>query len=106
MESRRTIKEEKQPVVIQMMPLRLHNYMWVGAFKSIRRAIRRGDVTDNGTLVPGRPYNNRANTSNRKGTHSRVINQDKRNIYDNLMRMYSYQVKKAMKDGISVRQTS
>ena len=46
----------------------------VSKYKSVARAMRRGDVTKYGTLVPKRPFNNRANTSNRKGVHSRVMN--------------------------------
>jgi hypothetical protein len=56
----------------------------VTKYKSVARAMRRGDVTKFGTLVPKRPFNNRANTSTRKGTHSRVMNETKKNIYGRL----------------------
>ena len=56
----------------------------VTKYKSVVRAMRRGDVTKFGTLVPKRPVNNRANTSTRKGTHSRVMNETKKNIYGRL----------------------
>lgn len=52
--------------------------------QSVARAMRRGDVTKFGTLVPKRPFNNRANTPTRKGTHSRVMNETKKNIYGRL----------------------
>lgn len=56
----------------------------VSKYKSVDRAMRRGDVTKYGTLVPKRPFNNRANTSNRKGVHSRVMNEYKKSIYGRL----------------------
>lgn len=49
--------------------------------KSIWRAMRRGHVSVNGEEFPKKPFNNRANTSSRPGTHSRVVNQMKINIY-------------------------
>lgn len=58
----------------------------VSKYKSVARAMRRGDVTKYGTLVPKRPFNNRANTSNRKGVHSRVMNEYKKSIYGKLTR--------------------
>lgn len=39
----------------------------VSKYKSVARAIRRGDVTKYGTIAPKRPFNNRANTSRRAG---------------------------------------
>lgn len=45
--------------------------------------MRRGDVTEYDTLVPKRPFNNRANTSDR-GVHSRVMNERKKSIYGRL----------------------
>lgn len=56
----------------------------VSKYKSVARAMRRGDVTKFGTLVPKRPFNNRANTSTRKGIHSRVVNETKKDIYGRL----------------------
>lgn len=53
-------------------------------FRSINRAIRRGNVTSSGVIAPSRPFNNRANTSSRKKKHSRVYNQYKRIIYNNM----------------------
>ena len=64
--------------------LNLSDYRAVGKFKSIRRAIRRGLVSPSGTICPKRPFNNRANTSRRKGHHSRVMNEVKKSIYEQL----------------------
>lgn len=64
--------------------LNLRDYRAVGKFKSISRAIRRGLVSPSGTICPKRPFNNRANTSRRKGHHSRVMNEVKKSIYEQL----------------------
>lgn len=64
--------------------LNLRDYRAVGKFKSIRRAIRRGLVSPSGTICPKRPFNNGANTSRRKGHHSRVMNEVKKSIYEQL----------------------
>lgn len=53
----------------------------VDKFKSIRRAMKRGLVTPIGIIAPKRPFNNRGNTSTRKGVHSRVMNEEKKQIY-------------------------
>ena len=49
--------------------------------KSIRRSIKRGRISMVGALLPKRPFNNRANTSKRKGVHSRVMNEQKKKAY-------------------------
>lgn len=64
--------------------LNLRDYRAVGKFKSIRRATRKGLVSPSGTICPKRPFNNRANTSRRKGHHSRVMNEVKKSIYGQL----------------------
>lgn len=56
----------------------------VTKYKSVARAMRRGNVTKFGTLIPKRPFNNRANTSTREDVHSRVMNEIKKNIYGRL----------------------
>lgn len=56
----------------------------VRKYRSVFRAVRRGHVSPTGVIYPDRPYNNRANTSKRKGVHSRMFNQIKRSIYDRL----------------------
>lgn len=64
--------------------LHLITYDGVRRFKSIRRAMRRGHVTTEGIIMPIRPFNNRANTSKRKGVHSRSTNELKKKIYGQL----------------------
>lgn len=49
-------------------------------FKSVTRAIKRGLII-NGHIKSNRPFNNRANTSNRKGIHSRKLNELKKRQY-------------------------
>lgn len=56
----------------------------VSKYKSVVRAIRRGDVTKYGTIAPKRPFNNRGNTSRRAGVNSRTMNECKKNIYGRL----------------------
>ena len=61
--------------------LHLITYDGVHRFKSIRRAMRRGHITTEGIIMPRRPFNNKANTSKRKGVHSRSTNELKKRIY-------------------------
>lgn len=60
----------------------LKTFEAVSRFKSVNRAIRRGHVVPNGLIIPKRPFNNRANTSKRKGVHSRGTNELKKQIYE------------------------
>lgn len=75
--------KEEAPVLpsSNMMDLSIMIYDAVSRFKSVRRAQRRGHVTKYGTIAPNRPFNNRANTSTRKGIHSRRMNELKKTIY-------------------------
>ena len=50
--------------------------------KSLGRAYRRGHLTILGNLISHRPFNNRANTSNRKGVQSRIENEIKKRDYE------------------------
>lgn len=61
----------------------------VGKFKSVNRAIKRGHVSLHGVIYPKRPFNNRVNTSRRKGHHSRVVNEEKKVIYGQIMHRQS-----------------
>lgn len=56
----------------------------VSKYKSVARAIRRGDVAKYGTIAPKRPFNNRVNTSRRADVNSRAMNEYKKNIYGRL----------------------
>lgn len=62
----------------------LITYDGVHRFKSVRRAMRRGHMTSEGIVMPRRPFNNKANTSKRKGVHSRSTNELKKKIYGQL----------------------
>jgi hypothetical protein len=46
------------------------------------RALKRGHITIDGTIIPRRPFNNRANTCKRKGAHSRFMNEYKKKLYE------------------------
>ena len=61
----------------------------VRKFKSVNRAIKRGHVSLHGVIYPKSPFNNRANTSRRKGHHSRVVNEKKKVIYGQIMHRQS-----------------
>ena len=64
--------------------LNLKMFGCVSKFKSIKRALKRGHMSPYGEIYPRRPFNNRANTSNRSGKHSRSINKIKKQIYGEL----------------------
>ena len=64
--------------------LHLRTYEAVNKFKSVRRAIRRSQVSLDGIIFPKNPFNNKANTCKRKGHHSRTINERKKMIYEQL----------------------
>lgn len=63
-----------------MEELNLSTYAAVGRFKSVRRAIRRGQVTPQGIIMPSRPFNNKKNSCKR-GKHSRPMNEEKKRVY-------------------------
>lgn len=63
-----------------MEELNLSTYIAVGRFKSVRRAIRRGQVTPQGIIMPSRPFNNKKNSCKR-GKHSRPMNEEKKRVY-------------------------
>ena len=62
--------------------IHLHTFEVIGKFKSVRRAIKRGLVSPYGEIYPKRSFNNRTNTSKRKGVHSRSTNELKKQIYE------------------------
>lgn len=57
----------------------------VKVFKSLGRAIRRGNITNKGYICPSRPFHNKKNTSKRKNVHSRKTNELKKQIYEQLI---------------------
>lgn len=64
--------------------LHLRAFDGVRKYKSVRRAIKRGHVSLDGLLFPNRPFNNRSNSCDRKGKHSRGLNERKKIIYEQL----------------------
>ena len=62
MEERRREPQYNNPEMV----LHLATYNAVSKHKSIRRAIRKGQVTHWGEEVPKRPFNNRKRTSGRE----------------------------------------
>lgn len=62
----------------------LKTFEAVGRYKSVGRAYRRNHITRNGLITPKRPFNNRKNTSKRKGAHSRSVNEYKKRIYEQI----------------------
>lgn len=65
-----------------LMYLNLKTYGNLNIVRSVRRAIRRNRLTSEGMGIPRRPFNNRGNSSKRKGVHSRSMNELKKNIYE------------------------
>ena len=68
----------------KMDNLNLVYYNVISEFKSVRRAIRRGNISPIGLHVPNRPFNNRGNTSRRTNIHSRSMNEYKKRLYGQL----------------------
>ena len=73
-------EEFKEYIHNRIIPLHLATYEAVRKYKSVRRAIRRGDVTSEGIIMPSRPFNNRGNSCKR-GKHSRQMNEEKKRVY-------------------------
>lgn len=69
-----------------LVQLNYNHVRYQGLVKSVGRAMRRGRLSIQGYLVPKRPFNNRANTSNRKGVHSRTTNEFKKQMYESIRR--------------------
>ena len=57
--------------------LHLRTYEAVSRFKSVRRAIRRGQISLDGVIYPKRPFNN---AKHKKGS----LNDEKKRIYEQL----------------------
>ena len=73
-------EEFEEHIHNRIMPLHLVTYEAVRKYKSVRRAIRRGNVTSEGTIMPSRPFNNKKNSCKR-GKHSRPMNEEKKRVY-------------------------
>lgn len=57
--------------------LYLKTFEAIPKVKSVRRAIRRGHVSDDGFIYPKRPFNNRK-VLNKRGVYCRFINEAKK----------------------------
>lgn len=72
--------EEKKQMNSSQDEIRLMSFEGVKKFKSIKRAIRRGNASIYGEVFPKRPFNNR------KPTRGRSMNEDKKRIYGEIKR--------------------
>lgn len=64
-------------------PLIMSNLLYASSkVRSLRRAFKRGRLTQFGLLINKRPFNNRANTSKRNKTSSRFVTEQKRRDYE------------------------
>lgn len=64
-------------------PLIMSNLLYASSkVRSLRRAFKRGRLTQFGLLISKRPFNNRANTSKRNRTSSRFITEQKKRDYE------------------------
>ena len=70
----------KETPIVKKEEVRLTTFGGVKQFKSIKRAIRRGNAAPNGEVYPKKPYNCR------KATPGRKTNQLKKQIYEGLNR--------------------
>lgn len=60
---------------------KLQYLLSINKYRSLGRAIRRKHITEYGTMLYKRPFNNRRNTSIRKNIHSRRNNQIRKALY-------------------------
>ena len=72
--------EEKKQMNSPQDEVRLMSFEGVKKFKSIKRAIKRGNASIYGEVFPKRPFNNR------KPTRGRSMNEDKKRIYGEIKR--------------------
>lgn len=85
MKEKSLVKSEKDDISYDPEELKdLIIFDAVSKYKSVVRAIRRGDVVKYGTITPKRIFNNRENSSRRAGVNSRTMNEYKKNIYGRL----------------------
>lgn len=70
----------KETPIVKKEEVGLVSFGGVKQFKSIKRAIRRGNAASNGEVYPKKPYNCR------KATPGRKLNQLKKQIYEGLNR--------------------
>ena len=88
-EEKKELTEEEKKQVINFLKVRRENLLRLvasGKVRSINRAMKRDRILPNGILKWSRPFNNRANTSTRKGIHSRVSNEERKRLYETFKR--------------------
>lgn len=85
MKEREKLMEEEEFKDYLSNSLNLKFFTCVGRFKSVQRAFRRGNITNNGTIVPRRAFHNRKNTCKR-GKDSRLENSIKKRLYGEYLR--------------------
>ena len=88
-EEKKELTEEEKKQWINFLKVRRENLLRLvasGKVRSINRAMKRGKILPNGILKWSRPFNNRANTSTRKGIYSRVSNEERRRFYETFKR--------------------
>ena len=88
-EEKRELTEEEKKQWIAFLKTRMDNLLRLvasGKVRSVNRAMKRDRILPNGILKWSRPFNNRANTSTRKGVHSRVSNEERRRFYETFKR--------------------
>lgn len=93
-EDKKELTEEEKKQWISFLKIRQDNLLRLvasGKVRSVNRAMKRDRILPNGVLKWSRPFNNRANTSNRKGVHSRVSNEERRRLYDSFNRISAKQ---------------
>lgn len=74
MEERKLMSEEEFKNYMSNS-INIRSFECVSRFKSVLRAVRRGHITQYGTIIPKRPFNNR------KSTQGRKMNELKKAIY-------------------------
>lgn len=87
---RELMSEEEFKAHISKIVFNPMTFIGNSKFKSMGRAYRRGHIHYDGTLYPRKPYNNRKNTSSRRGVCSRVLNEEKRKIYGYIKNRTNY----------------
>lgn len=70
--------------------INLQDFTCVSRVRSVVRAFKRGHITKFGMIIPNKPFNNRKNTSSRKGVHSRATNEMKKKLYKTTLNYYKY----------------
>lgn len=80
MEERKKLMTEEEFKEYMNNSMNIRNFACVSRFKSVLRAVRRGHLTQYGTVIPDRPFNNR------KATKGRKMNELKKSIYYELTR--------------------